>query len=47
MPETTRNYSVTKLQPCGPVINITWFVYFLKRVDFNTNVSHLNFEINN
>ena len=41
LPETTRNYFITELELCGLAINITIFMYLLKRVDFDAMVDHL------
>ena len=41
MPEAAKNYSITELEMCGLAINITSFVYLLKRVDCDTIVDHL------
>ena len=41
MPESARNYSITKLEMCGLAINIASFAHLLKRVDFDVVVDHL------
>ena len=41
MPEAAKNYSITELEMCGLVINITSFAHLLKKVDTNTVVYHL------
>ena len=41
-PEAAKNYSITKLEPCGLAINITSFSHLLKRVDFDAIVDHLS-----
>ena len=40
-PKAERNYSNTELEMCGLAINITSFVHFSKRVDFNAILDHL------
>ena len=39
--EAAKNYSITELEMCGLAINITYFAYLLKRVDFDAIVDHL------
>ena len=41
MPEGAKNYSITELEMCGLVINITSFAHLLKKVDFDAVVDHL------
>ena len=41
MPEAARNHSITELEMCGLVINITSFAHLLKRADFDDVVDHL------
>ena len=41
LPEVARNYSITELEMCSLVINITSFAHLLKRVDFVAIVDHL------
>ena len=41
LPEAVRSYSITELELCGLVINISSFSHLLKRVDFNAMVDHL------
>ena len=41
LPEAGRNYSITKLELCGLVINIASFSHLLKRLDFDALVDHL------
>ena len=41
LPETAKNYSITKLKMCGLAINITSFAHVLKKVDFDAVVDHL------
>ena len=41
LPEAAKNYSITELEMCGLAINITSFVYLLKKVDFDAVVDHL------
>ena len=41
MPEGAKNYSITELEMCGLVINITSFAHLLKKVDFYAVVDHL------
>ena len=40
MPEAAKNYSITELEMCGLVINITSFAHLLKKVDFDMIVDH-------
>ena len=42
LPETAKNYSITELESCRLVINITGFSHLLKRVDFDAIVDHLS-----
>ena len=39
--EVDQNYSITELEMCSFVINISSFTYLLKRVDFGAIVNHL------
>ena len=41
LPETAKNYSITKYEMCGLAINIMSFVHLLKKVDFDDIVDHL------
>ena len=41
MPEATKNYSITELEMCGLVINISPFSHLLRKVYFDTVVDHL------
>ena len=41
LPDGTRSYSITELEPCGLAINIVSFSHLLKRVDFDAIVDHL------
>ena len=41
LPEAAHNYSITKLEMCGLVINIACFVHLLRKVDFDVVVYHL------
>ena len=41
MPEATKNCSITELEMCGLVINITSFTDLLKKIDFDAIVDHL------
>ena len=34
LPKATKNFSITELEMCGLVINITSFAHLLKRVEF-------------
>ena len=43
LPETAKNYSITKLEMCGIAINIVSFASLLKKVDFDAIVDHLAF----
>ena len=40
-PKAVGNYSITELELCGLVINISSFSHLLKRVDFGAIVDHL------
>ena len=42
IPEATRNYSITELEPCGLAINISRLSHLIKRVDFDAIVDHLS-----
>ena len=41
MPETAKNYPITKLEMCRLAMNIVTFLHLLKKVDFDTVVDHL------
>ena len=41
LPESARNYSITKLEMCWLAINIASFAHLLKRVVFDVIVNHL------
>ena len=41
LPEATRSYSITELEPCGLAINIASFSHLLKRFAFDAIVDHL------
>ena len=41
MPGAAKNYSITELEMCGLVMNITTFAHLLKKVDFDAVVDHL------
>ena len=41
LPEEAHNYSITELEMCGLVINITSFAHLLRKVDFDAVVDHL------
>ena len=41
LPEATCNYSITELEMCGLVINISSFAHLLRKVDFDAVVNHL------
>ena len=41
LPEAAKSYSITELELCGFVINITSFSHLLKAVDFDAIVDHL------
>ena len=41
MPEAVKNYSITELEMCRLVMNITTFAHLLKKVDFDAVVDHL------
>ena len=41
LPEAACNYSMTELEMCGLVINITSFAHLLRKVDFDAVVDHL------
>ena len=41
LPEAACNYSITKLEMCGLVINIASFAHLLRKVDFDAVVDHL------
>ena len=41
LPEAAKNYSITELEMCGLLINITSFAHLLKKVDFDAVVDHI------
>ena len=41
MPETAKNYSITKLEMCRLAMNIAMFSHLLKKFDFDAVVDHL------
>ena len=41
LPEAACNYSITELEMCGLVINITGFAHLLRKVDFDAVVDYL------
>ena len=41
LPEAACNYSITELEMCGLVINISSFAHLLRKVDFDAVVDHL------
>ena len=41
LPDAACNYSITEMEMCGLVINITSFAHLLRKVDFDAVVDHL------